>query len=97
MLYADISGFTALSRRLSEVFGLRRGVDVLSDVLEEVYEGVVTAIHQRAGAVIGFSGDAVSCWFDDTPDGLADSGSTARTVTGRRPEPAAPTGPWPPR
>ena len=82
VLYADISGFTALSRRLSEEFGLRRGVDVLSDVLEEVYEGVVTAIHQRAGAVIGFSGDAVSCWFDDTPDGLADSGSTARTVTG---------------
>ncbi len=70
-LFADIAGFTRLSRELTEAYGSRNGVDVLSEVLEAVYSVVVDEIHAQGGSVIGFSGDAVTCWFDDHPRGLA--------------------------
>jgi class 3 adenylate cyclase len=60
-LFADIAGFTRLSRELSETYGARGGVDLLSEVLEAVYAVVVAEIHDHGGTVIGFSGDAVTC------------------------------------
>ncbi len=69
-LFADIAGFTRLSRELTEAYGKGRGVDVLSEVLEAVYAVVVAHIHEHGGSVIGFSGDAVTCWFDDDPRGV---------------------------
>lgn len=69
-LFADIAGFTTLSSTLTAELGPRRGVDTLSGVLEEVYERVISEIHRGCGSVIGFSGDAVTCWFDDDPVGV---------------------------
>ena len=70
VLFADIAGFTTLSRQLTEVLGLRGGVDRLSVVLEDVYGALVAEVHEAGGSVLGFSGDAITCWFDDAPGAL---------------------------
>ena len=67
VLFADIAGFTSLSRQLTEALGLRGGVDRLSVVLEDVYGALIDEVHGHGGSVLGFSGDAITCWFDDAP------------------------------
>ena len=64
-LFADISGFTPLTEALALAFGPRRGADELTRQLNEVYNAIIAPIHRYDGAVIGFSGDAITCWFDD--------------------------------
>jgi predicted ATPase/class 3 adenylate cyclase len=63
VLFADISGFTPLSKVLSEIFGARRGVDELTRRLNTVYGQLIAQVHRFGGSVIGFSGDAIMCWF----------------------------------
>ncbi len=74
-LFADISGFTPLTEALALAFGPRRGADELTRQLNEVYNAIIAPIHRYDGAVIGFSGDAITCWFDDT--GTASGGLRA--------------------
>ncbi len=72
-LFADISGFTPLTEALALAYGPRRGADELTRRLNEVYSAIIAPVHSFGGAVIGFSGDAISCWFDDgygAPAGL---------------------------
>ncbi|RLT45187.1 MAG: hypothetical protein DWI57_01325 [Chloroflexi bacterium] len=72
-LFADISGFTPLTEALTLAFGPRRGADELTRQLNEVYNAIIAPIDRYDGAVIGFSGDAITCWFDDSgsaPGGL---------------------------
>ncbi|RLT41525.1 MAG: hypothetical protein DWI57_06865, partial [Chloroflexi bacterium] len=72
-LFADISGFTPLTEALALAYGPRRGADELTRRLNEVYSAIIAPVHGFGGAVIGFSGDAISCWFDDgygAPAGL---------------------------
>jgi len=68
-LIADISGFTSLTELLVEELGPRRGAEELTRQLNTVYDALIAAVHRHKGSVIGFSGDAVTCWFD-TDDGL---------------------------
>ena len=70
-LFADISGFTPLTESLAQAFGPRRGADELTRRLNEVYTAIIGPVHSFGGAVIGFSGDAISCWFDDQNDPTA--------------------------
>jgi len=72
-LFADISGFTPLTESLVRVYGPRRGADELTRQLNEVYSAIIAPVHSYGGAVIGFSGDAISCWFDDN-NGSAPAG-----------------------
>ncbi|MBI3957820.1 MAG: tetratricopeptide repeat protein [Chloroflexi bacterium] len=65
-LFADISGFTPLTESLAQAYGPRRGADELTRHLNEVYSAIIAPVHAFGGAVIGFSGDAISCWFDDS-------------------------------
>jgi class 3 adenylate cyclase/tetratricopeptide (TPR) repeat protein len=67
-LFADISGFTPLTEALVRAFGPRRGADELTRQLNEVYSAIIAPVHNYGGAVIGFSGDAIACWFDDSSD-----------------------------
>lgn len=72
-LFADISGFTPLTELLAQAYGPRRGADELTRQLNEVYSAIIAPVHSYGGAVIGFSGDAITCWFDDqhsSPNGL---------------------------
>jgi len=68
-LFADISGFTLLTAALTEELGLQRGAEELTRLLNEVFGVLVAEVHSYRGSVIGFSGDAITCWLDDD-DGM---------------------------
>lgn len=63
-LFADISGFTALTEQLRHTLGSRRGVETLMSQINAVYAALIAEIERHGGSVISFAGDAVMCWFD---------------------------------
>ena len=63
VLFADISGFTRLSEALARTHGLRRGAETLTRLLNHLYEALIASVESHGGSVIGFSGDAITCWF----------------------------------
>jgi len=63
-LFADITGFTALTESLRLALGERRGIEALTQRVNAVYEALIGEVERHGGSVIGFSGDAVICWFD---------------------------------
>lgn len=63
VLFADVSGFTPLTERLTDLFGPRRGIEEVSRRINAVYEALIEAVDRFQGAVIGFAGDAITCWF----------------------------------
>ena len=65
-LFADISGFTPLTEALARQLGQRRGAEVLTQQLNQVYSALISAVEAANGSVIGFSGDAITCWFDES-------------------------------
>ncbi len=72
VLFADLAGFTRLTEALAVGLGPRRGAEELSRHLDGVYDLVIAEVHHHGGAVVVFSGDAVTCWFDDhLPEGAA--------------------------
>jgi adenylate cyclase len=64
-LFADISGFTPLTDALVEALGPQRGAEELTRWLNEIYDALIAEVESYRGSVISFSGDAVTCWFDD--------------------------------
>ena len=70
-LFADISGFTPLTATLRHELGARRGAEEVIRRIDAVFAELIDRIHRYHGNVIGFSGDAITCWFDDGPDGGA--------------------------
>ncbi len=70
-MLADISGFTPLTVTLLQELGPKRGPEELTRQLNVVYTALITEIHRYGGSVIGFSGDAVTCWFDQDDGGRA--------------------------
>ena len=63
-LFADISGFTPLTEALARELGPQRGSEEITRHLNLVYDAVIAEVHGYGGSVIGFSGDAITCWFD---------------------------------
>ncbi len=63
-LFADISGFTPLTEGLVRELGPQRGAEELTRHLNLVYDSLVIELHRFGGSVMGFSGDAITCWFD---------------------------------
>ena len=70
-LWADLSGFTALTEALVTKLGPRHGADELAIHLNRIYTAIIEPVETRGGSVIDFSGDAINCWFD------ADDGTQA--------------------
>ncbi|MBI3461416.1 adenylate/guanylate cyclase domain-containing protein, partial [Candidatus Acetothermia bacterium] len=70
VLFADISGFTPLTEALVQTRGVRHGAEELPLYLNRIYSALIAEIDQYAGSVISFAGDAITCWFDETPPGL---------------------------
>lgn len=62
-LFADISGFTPLTEAVVTRYGARRGGEELTDRLNKVYDALITEVDRHGGSVIGFAGDAITCWF----------------------------------
>ncbi len=65
-LFADISGFTPLAEGLMARFGAQRAAEELARLLDQVYLALIDQVHSFHGSVIGFVGDAITCWFDET-------------------------------
>ena len=71
-LFADISGFTALTETLARMLGPRHGADELASLLDQVYDSLIVEVERFNGSVIGFTGDAITCWFaGDEPSDAA--------------------------
>ena len=68
-LFADISGFTALTEQLRHTLGSRRGIEALTSQINAVYTALIAEIERYGGSVISFAGDAMMCWFDDKEEG----------------------------
>ncbi len=68
-LFADISGFTPLTAALSHELGRARGAEEITRLINQIYAALIEDVHFYGGSVIGFSGDAITCWFDGD-DGL---------------------------
>lgn len=64
-LFADISGFTMLTKSLHETLGARQGAEELTKQLGKVYSALIGEIEKYGGSVIGFAGDSMLCWFND--------------------------------
>jgi predicted ATPase/class 3 adenylate cyclase len=64
-LFADISGFTPLTEALARELGPQRGAEELTRHLNRVYDALIDDLSRYHGSVIGFSGDAITCWLDD--------------------------------
>lgn len=71
VLFADVVGFTGLTTRLAGLFGPRRGAEEVPRYLDRLYEAVIGEVRAFGGSVIGFAGDAVTCWFPGDPGSLA--------------------------
>jgi class 3 adenylate cyclase/tetratricopeptide (TPR) repeat protein len=84
-LFADVSGFTPLTEALVEKHGVRRGAEQLTLLLNHVYDALITEVDRFGGSVIGFSGDAITCWFGAaggaSPDGVELEGAALRAIT----------------
>lgn len=65
VLFADIVGFTSLTEALTQRLGSREGVETLTDQINAVYGDLTRVVARWRGSLIGFSGDAITCWFDD--------------------------------
>ena len=63
-LFADISGFTALTESLAHQHGERRGVEALTQTVCKVYDALITEVERFGGSTLSFAGDATLCWFE---------------------------------
>ena len=64
-LFADVSGFTALTESLTNELGLQRGAEEMTRHLNRVLTALINEVHRYGGSVISFGGDAITCWFDE--------------------------------
>ena len=72
-LFADISGFTPLTRTLVRELGPRRGAEEILHQINPIYDALIDELHRYGGSVIVFAGDSITCWLD------GDNGSRAVT------------------
>lgn len=62
VLFADMSGFTALSEKLS-VLG-KQGSEEISAIINNLFANLVEEVHLHGGGLLKFGGDALTAFFD---------------------------------
>ncbi|WP_298820586.1 adenylate/guanylate cyclase domain-containing protein [Chloroflexus sp.] len=62
LLFADLSGFTNLSERLS-VLG-RQGAEEVSALVNRLFAALLQEVQMRSGMLLKFGGDALTVFFD---------------------------------
>jgi len=65
VLFADISGFTPLTEKMATQFGPTEAADKLTTQINRVFADLIEQVERFQGNVVGFGGDALSCWFAD--------------------------------
>lgn len=63
VLFADLSGFTPLTEAYAQALGPQRGAEEMTALLNRIFSALIEHIHNFHGSVVGFSGDAITCWF----------------------------------
>ena len=63
-LFADVSGFSALTGALAKELGRQSGAERVLDYINPVFEALITCLYDYRGSVIGFAGDSITCWLD---------------------------------
>ena len=98
LLFADVSGFTALSERLA---GLgQEGTEQLTRAINDYFSAMLDILAQSGGILLKFAGDALLAYFPEQADGeqarwavragqrmMAAMAAFAAIPTPRRPEP----------
>ena len=69
VLFADVSGFTPLTAAFAKGLGPQRGAEEMTVQLNRVCGALIAEVHRYRGSVINFSGDAITCWFDENYEG----------------------------
>ena len=69
ILFADLSGFTALSGQLSALG--TQGAEELSAIITTLFGALVAEVHAHGGSLLKFGGDALTAFFDATHLGAA--------------------------
>ena len=64
-LFADVSGFTALTGVLMRELGAKRGAEEVLVYLNPVFDQLISCLHDFGGVVISFAGDSITCWLED--------------------------------
>ncbi len=62
VMFADVSGFTALSERLARAG--REGAERLTDVINSCFTALLAEAYSNGASLIKFGGDALLLWFD---------------------------------
>lgn len=62
LVFADVSGFTALSERLAKRG--KQGAEQLTELFDDVFEDLVVVVEDLGGDVLCFGGDALFVLFD---------------------------------
>lgn len=92
-LLGDLSGFTALTRAFVAAYGAQRGAEEMRQTIDGMVRPLLDAVHEARGAVIGFTGDGLTCWFDDDDGRRALScGLRMQAVTAAAPAVTLPDG-----
>jgi class 3 adenylate cyclase len=65
VLFADISGFTALTEKMAAHVGPTEAADTLTMQINLVFAELIDQVEAFQGTVVGFGGDALSCWFHE--------------------------------
>jgi class 3 adenylate cyclase/tetratricopeptide (TPR) repeat protein len=71
LLFADASGFTAMSERLAQLG--KEGAEELTRVLNAYFSTMIDLVRNYGGQIIKFGGDALTCAFLKEPVGDAPS------------------------
>src|SRR5689334_12911368 len=80
-MFADVAGFTPLAEALAEALGTQRGAEELTALLNQVYGALIAQVDRLGGSVVGFSGDAITCWFDESGAGGLEIGDGEYTIS----------------
>jgi class 3 adenylate cyclase len=62
VMFADLSGFTALSGTLSALG--KQGAEEVSAIINKLFDALVAEIHRYQGGLLKFGGDAITAFFD---------------------------------
>jgi len=62
-LFLDISGFTSMTERLMQEG--KEGAEVLSEIINNIFEPVIDSIYSCGGFISNFAGDAFTAIFQD--------------------------------
>ncbi|MGD9098847.1 MAG: tetratricopeptide repeat protein [Anaerolineae bacterium] len=69
VLFADLSGFTALSETLGAL-GKQEGAEEITSIVNDLFEALLEDVGRYGGVLVKFGGDAMTVYFGDADHAL---------------------------